>query len=282
MIKIILKKPCRYSESIRKSLKTLIAEVKVSLTSENLKRNAPNPGKLTNRGNRTASADDAKRVKFMEKRHSAIRKTVCDRSENENVDEDDELNSTLSRGKNTKPDMFGKNNLYRVMCIYCSQKLKPKESMVLHYRRNHSDREVPISRMSPEMVQRLRFQNDTFEKDDFKKTSGFCYFCEENHKFLKFGWQSHLITHTGEKMFNCTQCHAEWETKKQHDKMPCRNNIEHVVKSNENGLFGFMCNDCNYFQFSRDHLISHLKNEHGYENPVEPNNFKEFVVVKNV
>lgn len=215
----------------------------------------------------------------MEKRHSAIRKTVApDQSEISNDDNDDQ-NSTLINGKNTNQDMHFKNSLYRTMCIYCNQRIKG--SLVQHYRKRHSDREMPISRMSPEMAKKLRTQSDTFRKDASNKITGLCYFCEESHTFLKYGWQTHLIAHTGENMFYCTHCNTQIETKKQHDKMPCKSNVENIVKAKENGLVGFMCKDCNYFQFSSDRLMAHLENEHGFENPIEPINFKEFIVVKN-
>lgn len=283
-------KQCRYSESISESLRMLITKVESLLAAENVEKNAANSKKAVKRirsvstDARSVFTEDSKRSKAMAKRHSAIRNTVsCDQNEalNDNdVDDDEQLNSTLKLGKNTNQNMHGKNSLYRTMCHFCKDKVKG--SMVQHYRKKHSDREVPIARMSPEMAKVLRMQGNAFQKNDQNKITGLCYFCEENHTFLKFGWQVHLIAHTGEKMFHCTQCRTQIETKKQHDRMPCKNSIENVVQTKENTLVGFMCNDCNYFQFSSDRLIAHLKNQHGFEKPIEPNNFKEFVLVKNV
>lgn len=194
------------------------------------------------------------------------------------LDDGQDANSTLVVGKNTKQQMYGKNPLYKT-CIHCHKKFAG--SIVQHYVKNHPDHEVPISRMSPQMAQRLKRQTEIYKIGAGQKISGFCYFCEETKCCAKFNWQRHLLTHTGEEMFNCRQCHAQMKAKNEHDAKLCKSSVANVFEIKDDGsLVGFMCNDCNYFQFSRGRLLNHLKNEHGFQNPIQPNHFQEWAVVK--
>lgn len=183
----------------------------------------------------------------------------------------------LDFDKNTKKVMYGKNPLYKTLCIYCNKNFSG--SIVQHYVKNHPDNEVPISRLSPQMAKQLKKQKEIFEQSSKNKISGLCYFCEEKQRFLKFGWQRHLISHTGEKLYNCTHC--ELKTKNEHGKTACKGKVANVFESNKDGsLIAFMCNDCNYIQFSHGRLLDHLRNQHGIKNPSIPQNYMELVVVK--
>lgn len=198
--------------------------------------------------------------------------------QNNILDDSYDPNSTLVIGKNTKREMYGKNSLCGT-CIYCNKKFHG--SIVQHYVNNHSDREVVISRMSPDMAMQLKQQVESFHQDKKKRITGLCYFCEEKKAFAKDYWQKHLITHTGETMFNCRQCHAQLKTKSEHDTKVCKQSVVKVFETKEDGsLVGFMCNDCNYFQFSRGRILKHLVNEHGFQNPTQSHQFQEWVVVK--
>lgn len=209
----------------------------------------------------------------MERRHAAIRKT-CD--ESAILDGHDDANSTLVMGKNTKKFMHAKNGLYQELCIYCDRKFSG--SLVQHYVNNHPDCEVPISRLSPQMAERLKKEGE-IHRNRKKIITGLCYFCEEKPSYMKFGWQRHLLSHTGEKLYSCTDC--QLKTKNEHGNKTCNGNVSNIFESKEDdSLAGFMCKDCNYFQFSRDRLIGHMKNEHGFENPSEPHNYMELAVVK--
>lgn len=207
-------------------------------------------------------------TKAMERRHAAIRNTVTyDRSEISDGAEDAE------DVKNTNKQMHRKNPLYQTLCIYCNQKFSG--SIVQHYVKNHPNDEVPISRLSPRMAERLKKQSEIFRPNGKNKITGLCYFCEEKQSFIKFGWQRHLISHTGEKIYNCTHCNLK--TKNQHGKMKCNGKVTKIFESKDDGsLNGFLCIDCNYFQFSRDHL----KNQHGFENPTAPHDYMEYVVMR--
>lgn len=169
----------------------------------------------------------------------------------------------------------GKNR----MCVYCKETVTG--GIVQHYVKNHPDREVHASRLSPRMVKRLKEQVEIFRQDDNKKITGLCYFCEKSQCCTKTGWQKHLILHTGEKLFNCTKCHAQMKTRNEHDAKICKNSVVNVVGCDEDGsLVGYMCIGCYYFQFSRGRLFDHLKIKHSLQNPSEPLHFQKFAMVK--
>lgn len=113
------------------------------------------------------------------------RNTVaCAGNENTN----DEINASLSIAKNTDYQKYYKNSQYQNVCLYCTDKFIG--SLVQHYVKSHSDLEVPISRISPEMARRLQNQVENFKKDkDDNKVTGFCYFCEKTICGLKVTWQ---------------------------------------------------------------------------------------------
>lgn len=102
--------------------------------------------------------------------------------------EHNDANLTLDNGKNTNQHMYYKNQLYRKICNFCQSNIHYNECMVQHYVRDHPDFEVPISRMSPEMVKLLKKQEDRHQIKN-KKITGLCYFCEDEKSFSKLGWQ---------------------------------------------------------------------------------------------
>lgn len=84
-------------------------------------------------------------------------------------------------------------------------------------------------------------------------------------------------------MFHCTHCNAQLKAKNQHDAKPCESNVVNVFDTKEDGsLVGFMCNECNYIQISRDRLVDHMTNEHGFQSPSEPHHFKGYKLVEGV
>lgn len=99
----------------------------------------------------------------------------------------DGIYASLLAAKNTDYNIFYKNTRYQTVCLYCTDKFTG--SLVQHYVKSHSDREVPISRVSPEMSMRIKRQIEIFTKDQDKKISGLCYFCEEQKLALKVSWQ---------------------------------------------------------------------------------------------
>lgn len=156
--------------------------------------------------------------------------------------------------------MFQKNDCYQSLCIYCD---RYEKSLVAHYTKDHSDHEVPIARPSPTMVQYLCDQSKIFHKKGGKIT-GFCYFCEDKKTMNKFQWQIHLLTHTGEKLFNCESCNSSFNYKSHHK--GCDAPLISIYDANDRdgALMAFLCNECNYTQINREKMIRHLMMEHEY------------------
>lgn len=166
-------------------------------TAENGESHATSPDQIINPVQHQNKAidtnDENDKVKRKTKRYSkrsmslAVRKTITD------ADEDaDDANSTLVDGKNTEAQMYWNSPLYRRLCKFCNKKVlltNSAMSMVQHYKKCHPDREVPISRMSPQMAQELKLQTQAFQLGEGKTITGLCYFCEEEKSFKKRGWQ---------------------------------------------------------------------------------------------
>lgn len=187
--------------------------------------------------------------------------------------------SMMPERKNTDQEMYSKNPLYKSWCLFCDSKDEP--FLVLHHMKNHPNHEFPISRVSPTMAQLIREKKNlkfTKEKD---KISGTCVFCEIFKTMTKSGWEKHLISHTGERMFYCSSCKVCLTHKNNHD-VKCSGNPENIFAANDtNGsLTGFMCNhDCNYLKIRRSQLVKHLENEHGCNKPQENCDFTKFTLL---
>lgn len=164
--------------------------------------------------------------------------------------------------KNTDENMHAKNREYTSKCILCSH---ADRFMVSHYGNYHSESEVFISRPSPKMAQQIRSQSTAFELKKGNHIVGLCYFCEEKKKtFGKAGWLTHLCTHTGEKLLDCSKCKMRFIRKQPHNECDS-SNIKSIFEfDDENGfsIFGYMCNKCNYLQLTESKLVQHIKNEH--------------------
>lgn len=186
------------------------------------------------------------------KRQAKIRKTI---SAAENA-----MKSPVK--KNTNKQIHLKSDLYRSLCIFCD---RYEKNLVTHYVNAHPDREVPIARPSPIMAHRLRMQLEPFEEHNHMIT-GFCYFCDEIKSTRKYGWQYHLLNHTGEFLFHCSECDGNFKAKNQHDN--CSGEPINIFDANklrnDDSLYAFMCKECNYTQIKRERMIKHITAEHGY------------------
>lgn len=137
-------------------------------------------------------------AKAMEKRKSALRKTIAlDEPIAEDVEDDDDNGQTVP--KNTNRNMYFANTLYKTMCALCN---KTDKRLVQHYLKHHSNYEVLIARLSPAMADSIRQQNQHFDLHK-SKISGICFFCEETKSSLRTGWQLHILTHTGINRKKC-------------------------------------------------------------------------------
>lgn len=127
------------------------------------------------------------------KRKSAVRRTIgFDQPIIEDTG-DDENGNHEQLMKNTNREMYFANNLYKTLCVLCN---KNDLRLVPHYQKHHSNHEVLIARLSPAIAESVRKQSQQFELHKHKIT-GVCVFCEDVKTLAKYGWQQHIVTHTG-------------------------------------------------------------------------------------
>lgn len=206
----------------------------------------------------------------MKKRRSAGRQTVDSRP----APEDEPMVNAVRH--NTDQQMYAKNSLYEKLCVLCNKK---QRDLVPHYVKEHPDSEVLIARLSPGKAIDLRTQSAQFEKAG-KKIKGPCFFCEENKSMGKTDWERHLLTHTGESLFNCTVCRTGMKSAREHDKK-CDGQAVRIYHENasDGSVFGFMCYDCNYLQIGRERMVKHLIKEHGFNEPTEAVHYRQLKLI---
>lgn len=155
--------------------------------------------------------------------------------------------------------MFYSNFLYKSFCFLCGCSDK---NLAIHYARKHPNTEVFISRVSPSMTDRIRKKNDEFVQID-DQIHGLCFFCEELKTMRRDEWMKHLLTHTGEQMFFCSDCRTSMIRKINHGNCS-KEKVENIFDNNSSGsdLHAYICNTCNFLQISEQQLVKHLSNEH--------------------
>lgn len=147
--------------------------------------------------------------------------------------------------QNINPDVYYKN---QSTCLLCGVK---ENFLAHHYAKYHHESEVFVARLSPQMAEKLRSQNEKFIIKPYSRKMGMCglcYFCEENKTMGRVGWREHILRHTSEKGYACSQCHGEFTLKNEHENKKCDGNPVDISKANssDGSLVGFMCQECNY------------------------------------
>ncbi|XP_062715340.1 uncharacterized protein LOC109400448 isoform X2 [Aedes albopictus] len=164
------------------------------------------------------------------------------------------------------------NSNYSSNCALCSFN---GSAIVDHYVYEHKQYEVFVSRVSPKMAEIIR--KDLFltngsvinEGSEDEKIKFKCYFCLTWKELSRAGWIDHMAAHTGEYRYRCTSCPVMSKTQElescfYHEKtclkptLALYNNIEFQ----DNHIYGFICNACNYIQVRRVNMERHLKREH--------------------
>lgn len=210
----------------------------------------------------TPTGAHSRHEKAMEKRKSIVRRTIAfERPEPGDIDDDNNNENERNIVKNTNRNMYYANSLYRSLCRLCDKK---EIRLVPHYLKHHPECEVLIARPSPAMANGIRSQSQPFVMHN-RLISGRCCFCEEMKSTSKIGWMNHILTHTGESMYFCTECNTPFKQKSSHAKCGTTHfkTIFELNGSNET-IDGFMCKECNYLQIDRDRLVKHLTSQHDY------------------
>lgn len=172
---------------------------------------------------------------------------------------DDQIDSSVRKMKNTDKSLYLSSQRAK-KCPLCQKVYK---RMVSHFRRNHSNHEVFVSRVSPNMAESL-LQAQSPAPIKYMNASGMqylkmvCPFCDVVKDFFAPYWGSHMRTHTGEYVNKCEQCktrtmsttHCGWPT----SKPKC--NLYAM------GLTAYICIRCNYMQIDKKNIVAHLKRQH--------------------
>lgn len=165
-------------------------------------------------------------------------------------DDSDEKERDANDIKNTNYAVHcGANSMYMKLCLLCN---KNDRHMVQHFIKMHPDREVFVSRLSPEMMARLKKQKMPEFARDGNKIRGICFFCAEEKSFTITSWERHLLTHTGEAKFFCSDCLHEEDKLTQHGK--CGSSSTNIF-DNKNSLDCYACNLCHFIQINEIKMI---------------------------
>lgn len=155
------------------------------------------------------------------------------------------------------------------VCVFCNDSFR---NIVNHYKKKHPTEEVYVSRISPNMAERLR--RDDFERFEAKcekyrsfwKLRARCFFCEYTSSFTLSYWLDHIRVHTGEYAKECISCGLN-VTAHQHCGFATENRpqqIHHNLASAD--LMCFVCKTCNFVQIEKKNMKKHLTKQHGFHN----------------
>ncbi|XP_014479925.1 PREDICTED: uncharacterized protein LOC106747127 isoform X2 [Dinoponera quadriceps] len=152
------------------------------------------------------------------------------------------------------------------------------KNIVHHYKVNHSDAEVMIARFKPadaKLAIEDGLEDDAASASTTKKTKRikyrcrFCHFETEGAADMALeAFYEHCTTHTGEYRHHCKCCPYQAVAKsslRTHYYKMCRKlhdtfydcTIEDRIPQ-ENGVYGYLCRECNYVQLKRENVKAHL------------------------
>lgn len=164
--------------------------------------------------------------------------------------------------RNIDPELYLTNPKSQ-LCVFCSRKYK---RIVSHYKTSHVKEEVFVSRLSSKMSRTVRSGNisvDRILKGRYSKyIEAKCPLCEKDWCFTTQYWLTHIRTHTGEYLNECQVCE-----KKVCFSTHCGRTThgEKDIDLRTTNLTAFICLECNFIQIDKEMLLSHLTNQHGFD-----------------
>uniref|UniRef100_A0AAG5DIG7 C2H2-type domain-containing protein n=1 Tax=Anopheles atroparvus TaxID=41427 RepID=A0AAG5DIG7_ANOAO len=165
---------------------------------------------------------------------------------------------------------------YMAQCRLCDFKDVRQTDIVNHYVYHHPASEVIVSRITPEQARMVK-QNPfavsgkrVVSRYGYQTISFRCHFCEMRNTLKESDWIHHLVNHTGEYRFRCRACPAMARTSDEsvtHEEI-CGDS-EMIVCNDiffeENHVYGYMCEVCNFIQIRRFNMDRHLRREHPFQ-----------------
>lgn len=164
--------------------------------------------------------------------------------------------------KNTNKNIHVQNRVFQTRCLIC-QFEAGKVRLVSHYVNSHPNLEVYISRLAPEVAEACRLGVNKRRKADFMSN---CLFCDKMVSNKMPTWISHIATHTGEYVFQCSGCKYKRTYPKKHacsveGAQPIYSAIPVVTKF-QSCLYAFICKLCNYVQMTKSNVEAHIEKQH--------------------
>lgn len=254
----------RENEELRRKVATLEEESrKIKEKYQQRTRNQQHRSTTESRKRYAASQQSARHAKHRRPHastsHNQSNQFNSQRSGNHNSSRTAAAVSTLC---NTDKNRYYNSESAKT-CHICQKKYASR--IVSHYKRDHPESEVFVSRLSQKMVDRvLACANITVYEDQKSYpdpiVGSHCYFCDSPKLFQSYYWQRHYTTHTGEYMYECYECkkmvnsplHCNTGTKRQKPFVHLRND----------DLCGFLCIECNYLQLDEENMKDHQKYQH--------------------
>lgn len=177
--------------------------------------------------------------------------------------------STNNVLKNIDPKLHSLNKLSD--CPLCNN--SAKLSMVNHFVTNHPNSEVFVSRLAPDVADKLRnaktvevAERCMKEGQNFAVFSHHCHFCNVPKQMTRIFWMNHMAKHTGYYQYRCNDCFRKFaEKNKLHScKVKNRNNLSKIPQPQfqKDVIKAFICDLCNFVRFYQKDIEKHLRCEH--------------------
>ncbi|XP_052903572.1 uncharacterized protein LOC128310873 [Anopheles moucheti] len=183
--------------------------------------------------------------------------------------------------KNTPPNNDPKVHCrsdYMENCCLCSYN---GEQMVQHYVYNHPKNTVYVSRVEPEQANLIRA--DPYGISGRKAISRYgdheiivfrCHFCDLQLRESQELWLDHISKHTGEYRYKCMLCPTFARIpfdKVTHHSVCTKPSMQlwHTYTFEENHLYAYMCNKCNFVQVLFVNIKRHFKEDHPEASSIE-------------
>lgn len=142
--------------------------------------------------------------------------------------------------------------------------------MVSHFKVEHPNDEVYMSRISPKMVDLIASPSrrvfTRINKGNSTHLQTICIFCEKMKTFPPHYFVAHIRSHTGEYANFCELCHRLCSTSS-HCGASTTSTDDFDVYSEQ--MSAYRCIECNYVQTKRENIAGHLNQHHGLVGAIE-------------
>ncbi|XP_050080056.1 uncharacterized protein LOC126567798 [Anopheles maculipalpis] len=178
---------------------------------------------------------------------------------------------------NNDPEVHCRSD-YMEKCCLCSYN---GELMVHHYVYNHPKKAVYVSRVAPDQAQLIKA--DPLGISGRKAISRYgdqeiivfrCHFCDLRLSESQELWLDHISKHTGEYRYKCKLCPTF--ARLPVDRVPhhsiCTSpsmQLWHTYAFQENHLYAYLCNVCNFVQVLSVNILRHIREDHPEAAPSE-------------